>query len=382
MAIPLALIPKDASGNAPMSMMSVQDRIRKSIQDYNALKNKLGAGEITQGDFINQVGAFLPDATLAANRLASGGSGGAKQAQSAGLEDLYKLQREYNVYKSGQELLGRDLSSQEIAEFLPRFGDPFKFDEGRAYLAEVSKQEQNSPENLKKKAPQYSGQVGGFFQDLLKRGATQEEADYFGRLLATGEITPYEVQGFIKATPEFQTQEDTRFRQGLADELAGYDEKAFGRAKDQILSGFAKAGTLNSSALDFAMTDALSKIAENRGGYLAQLSSSQYGGNKEAARQDYLGNLDRFISNQDYSRGRSDQYLDYLTKRSDDLTDYQRERDDYMNFLASQPKKKSGGLGAGIGGLIGAGIGSIYGQPGAGSYIGGGAGGIFDYLNS
>ena len=186
--------------------------------------------------------------------------------------------------------------------------------------------------------------MNDIFTNLLKRGATKDEADYFGRMLASGEVTPYEINQFVQQLPEYRTNQDKEFRTGLQDELAGYDEKAFAKEKENILSRYTQAGLQNSSALDFAMTDALGKLADNRGSYLAQLSASQYGGNKDAARQDYQTSLSRLFGNQDYGRDRSNSQLDYLTQRADQGVDYQRQRDDYLSFLNSQPKQRSGGL--------------------------------------
>jgi hypothetical protein len=41
-------------------------------------------------------------------------------------------------------------------------------------------------------AGQYGGQVGGLFQEMLGRTATQEENDHFGKMLASGEVDPYD----------------------------------------------------------------------------------------------------------------------------------------------------------------------------------------------
>lgn len=343
------------------------------LNHVKGLKQQLGENKISQGDYIKELSQVMPAANDFIRALYGGGSTTANAAKAAGAEELLKLQKEYEVYKNGQELLGRDLTPQEFAQILPRFAD--NIDTGRAYLAEMAKQEEFSPANLAKKATQYSGQIGGFYQDLLNRGASAEEADYFGRLMASGQVTPYEIQQFIRATPEFQQREDKAFREGLEGELAGYDEKAFARERENILSQYTKAGLQNSSALDFAITEALGKMQEQRGAFLGQLSASQYGGNKDAARRDYETQRNRYFDQQDYGRGRSDAYMDYLTQRADEGADYTRQRDDYLRFLSSQPKQRGPGVLdylAGGGQFLG----------GIGDLVGGFRQPSFNYLNS
>lgn len=317
-----------------------EGQLNKAISGYESLKNQLSQGKISQADFTKATSSFIPQLTEYGQRMANAGSAGANAVRSQ-LGKLLEFNKETEIYKAGQEFLGRDLTPQEIAQFKPRFAD--NVDTGRAYLAEFAQQEAKSPQALAKKAPQYSGQVNKTFQDLLSRGATQEEADYFGRLLATGQVTPYEVNQFVQQLPEYQNIQDKAFRGGLEGELAEYDEKAFGRERENILSQYTRAGLQNSSALDFAITDALGKVQEQRGQFLAGLSSQQYGGNKAAARGDYEAQRNRYFEGQDYNRNRSDAYLDYLTQRADQGSDYTRQRDDYMNFLANQPKQKGPG---------------------------------------
>lgn len=358
-----------------------EGQFNEAVNSFNALKTDLDSGKISQADYATISDQLLPSLIQYGHSIMGTGSKAA-DAVKGNVQKLMEFGKDYQVYKAGQELLGRDLTPQEFAQFKPRFAD--NVDTGRAYVAELAKQEANSPAKLGEKAGQYSGQINKTFQDLLSRGATQEEADYFGRLLATGQVTPYEVNQFVQQLPEYQTRQDKSFREGLAGELGQYDEKAFQRERENILSQYTKAGIQNSSALDFAITEALGKIQEQRGQFLGGLSAQQYGGNKEAARQDYQTLLNRSYGNQDYSRNRSDAYLDYLTQRADQGADYERQKNDYLQFLSQQPKQRqSSGLGGAIGTAIGTGIGLIGGPMGgmAGGQIGGGLGSAFDYLN-
>ncbi len=304
----------------------------------------------------------------------------------------------YSAYKSAQDLLGRPLTSNEFAQLAPSFYNPADFSSGittgRAALAQLAERDKQNPENLKTKAPQYTDQVNGLFQDLLKRGASQDEIQHFGTLLASGSVDPYELRTFIQATPEFQTQEDTKFRGSLANELQGYDQDFFSKAKNDVLSQFSNQGITpgTSSSLDFALTDLMGKIATQRGQYLAGLSSSQYQGNKDAARNDYLSGMNNYLGQRNYTQQKSDQNLADFQTRGFNAMDYNTQRNDYLNFLNSQGGRGRSGLGGAIGPVLGAGIGAIgagmvsggMGAPqGAalGAKLGGAGGGAYDYLS-
>lgn len=365
---------------------SVDQPFIDNLKEINRLRGEFNAGNISQTDYISKAGALANKVQDTIKYFSTYSGNAWNWAMSEGGQKFLDLiQPEMNVLNTGKQMLGRDLTANEVAQFTPYFQGPNGEAQGRSALASFAQTEAKNPANLVKKAGQYSDQIGGYYQDLLKRGATKEEADYFGRLMATGEVTPYEIQQFIKATPEFQGNQDREFRSSLSNELGSYDEKAFQRERENILSSFTKAGIQNSSALDFAMTDALSKIQENRGAFLGQLSASQYQGNKEAARSDYQRYLDDYTKDRDYSRSRSDSTMDYLLNRAYQGLDYERQKNDYLNFLANNRGGKRSVGGQLVGGVLGATIGGFTGGPagaGAGYQIGSGLGGGYDYLNS
>lgn len=360
--------------------MSTVDYIKDSLARYKELKAQLDAGDITQSDFVKQAGSFITDASEAGHQLAGSGSNNATAAIGAGLLDLHNYAREYNAYAAGQDLLGRDITKQELADFLPKFTNYKDVDTGRAYIGQLAQQEAKSPQALRKKSGQYSGQVTDVFTNLLGRDATANEKDYYGSLLATGEISPYEIEGLVKRGDEYQGQADTKFREGLKDELMGYNREALGKAGEDIIGRLKQAGITDAENLGFALTDAEKDLLSQNNQFLSGLSSEQYGGNKAMAVSDYKDILDQYLGNQAYGRQRSDSKLDYLTGRADSLTDYARQKQDMMDFLNSQPKKKKSGLGAAVGTLLGGGIGAMYGNPMAGATMGQAGGGIFDYL--
>lgn len=291
------------------------------------------------------------------------------------------------AFDTFSELVGRNPTESEFVSMLPYFQGVNGRMTGAAYVSEFAQQEARSPEALARRAGEYSDDVSRLFGETLGRGADQDELDYYGRLLATEQITPYEVEQLLKNTNEFRTAEDTRFRSSLSDELRGYDTKFFNDAQESVLRRASRAGggSSTSSALDFALTNLMGDIAERRGQYLAGVSAQQYGSNKDAARQDYLGTMDRYLRERDYERNTSDRERDYFRNRSDQNLDYMIQRSDYLNYLNSQRGNQSryGQLAGGLGGAIFGGI-AGGGNPAAinaGYNVGTGLGGGYDWLN-
>lgn len=358
--------------------------IGTAVQTFKDLENQLNSGAISQSDYVALTKQLAPDVQQYIASIAGQGSKQANAAKAAGMDTFNNdILRNVNIYGSGREMLGRDITANELAQLKPRFAGENGLETGRAYLATLAEQDKTSPQNLATKAKGYSTNVGGMFKDLLGRDATAEESDYYGRLLAQ-DVTPYEVQSAIKNTQEYQGNADTKFRGGLKDELMGYNTKAFDKAKEGILSRYQKAGdgVGQSSDLNFAMANALGELNTGTDQFLSNISSSQYGGNKDNARADYQGMLDQFIKGKNYDQTKSDAYLSYLTQRADQGSDYERQMRDYMAMLNKQPKKKNG-TGQMVGSLIGTGVGAYYGGPagaGAGAQAGGAAGGLYDNL--
>ncbi len=316
--------------------------VQAFAKEYAKLKSDLDAGKISQSDYVAIGDQLIPQMAQYTHQLDSGGQKSSEAVRSVGAQSVYDAEKEFNIYKAGQQYLGRDLTPAEVAQIKPKYADGA--DIGNAYVAELGKQEASSPEALGRKAGQYTGDVNSMFQNLLKRGATKDEIDYFGRALASGQTTPYQLSQYVQSLPEYQGQQDTQFRQGLQNELSNYDTQAFQREKDNILSSYAKSGLGNSSSLDFAITDALSKMQTNRDQFLGGLSAQQYGGNKQAALGAYQQSQNQYLQNQDYQRNLGQSNLNYLTGRADQGSDYNRQMSDYLNYLNSQPKQKGPGF--------------------------------------
>lgn len=290
------------------------------------------------------------------------------------------------AYSQYERLFGRPPTQSDINRILPYYLQNTNV--GNAYLEDLKDREVNSPDavaerkrkELAEKAPTYAGDVNRSVQSLLSRGATQQELDYFGKLLASGEVDPYELDQFIQQTPEYRGIQDKSFREGLNQELTAYDTEAFGREKENVISRFAQAGRLNSPALDYALTDLMGKISSERSRYLAGVSADQYAGNKTAAREDYRTNLDRMFGEQDYGRARQDQLEDLYRNRGYEVGDYLTQRSDYMDALGRMQQKRKGGGNIFSGALGGAAVGGSVGGP-WGAALGGVGGGLFGYFD-
>jgi len=355
-----------------------EGQISAAYNAFKQLQDQFQAGQLSSDEFTKIGDAILPQLKNKINSLAGGGSASANAAWNAGGQELLKIIKDYDIIKSSKNILGRDITANDLVSFRPYFEGGN--DIGQAYLAQVKDYESKSPEALKNKSGQYSGDVNSAFQELFGRNATPEEIQHYGAGLASGGLDTYQLKDYIKQTDEYRTAQDKQFREGLNTELGSYDQEAFNKGKEDILSRYTKAGIQHSPALDLALTNLMGDIAKERGRYLAGLSAQQYGGNKELARSDYEATLNKYMSDRNYERDlRQNQMNDYLN-RGREVGDYYRQRDDYMSMLDRIPRNSKSNKWSQIGGLAGAAAGSYWGPQGAsaGYQIGQGAGGFFD----
>ncbi len=355
---------------------------------FKELQDQLSSGKITQQQYVDVAGQLAPEVKNHIYSIASRGSREANAAEAAGASTFNNdTTRDLDIYKTGRELLGRDLTKNELYSLRPKFSGPNGADTGKAYLAELADQEAKSPEALAKNAPSYSPQVNDMYTRLLGRAPTAAESSHYGSLLASGDMDQLGVEQQVQAGQEYQGGQDKKFREGLKTDLQGFNQTGFDKAKEGILSTYTKAGLQNSSDLDFAIANAMKELNQGSDQFLSGLSSSQYGGNKEAARGDYQTMLNTYLGNKANATGRSNSLLDYYTQRADQGTDYQTQMNDYMSLLDKQPKKRRGGIGGALGPLVGMGAGALLAGPGgaaAGAQLGGqfgqAGGGMYDYL--
>lgn len=301
-----------------------------------------------------------------------------------------------SAYDEMVSALGREPTTDEYSQLVQAFQGPNWAVNGRAAVSQYAQQIKSDPNNPNSPAnphnagyqdylAPYTGSVSEQYQSILGRAPTSDELQHFSSILASGQSDAYGLQNYLKQLPEYTNAQDAQFRTGLNDELAGYDQKAFGREKNDIMADYARRGfgVGNSPSLDYALTDLMGKIAENRGGFLANLSAQQYGGNKQLAVGNYQNSLNQMYDQNQANRQRQNQLTDSYMNRGYEGADYLTQKNDYMNYLNSQ-KKRGNPWGQLIGGAIGAGAGAYFGGPQgaqAGYGVGSGLGGSYDYLN-
>lgn len=260
------------------------------------------------------------------------------------------------AWRKFSDLFGRNPSQAELAQIIPHYlgADPNHTNnaDGDAFIGMLYSQQQNTPDKLYKKqrdewmagAPDQYGDVQGIFQSTYGREADQNELDHYGMLLSSGQADPYQLREFLMTRPEYTNAEDKKFRGQLAGELEGYDASFFGRAKEDVISRYAKMGRPTSPALDVALTDLQAQIAERRGQYMASLSASQYGNNKELATAGYKRTQDDAIGRQ--NAGYEADYLNFQNNwaRTNEVQDYTRQQKDYERMMDAYGHPKPGPL--------------------------------------
>lgn len=293
------------------------------------------------------------------------------------------------AYSSFKGLFGRAPNTNEFSQVIPAFSGPNGGVNGNAFLANLQNQYKSNPtldpgsqQNTQKPAD-VSGSVNQQFQSILGRAPTADEASHFNQAIQSGQTDAYSLGNFLKQMPEYTNAQDTQFRGGLNKELENYDVQEFGRQKQDVISDYAKRG-INpgaSPSLDYALTDLMGKIAQNRSAYLASLSSAQYGGNKDLAIGNYQNSLNQMYGQQQNNQQNQQGLGNALMQRGWQGQDYQTQMNDYMQYLNSQPRRSGNGFGGALSGATsGATAGGMAGGP-WGALAGGVAGGVGGYLN-
>jgi hypothetical protein len=283
------------------------------------------------------------------------------------------------IVKSYKETFGRLPTVNEVSLAAPAF--QASGTSGNAYVAQLY-QSQNPNEAAKKGASNQYGSVDQLFQSKLGRGATQEEKDHFGTLLASKQYDLYDIGDMLDNLPENVRKQDEDFRKGLTDTLQKQDQQYY---NEKVLPGIRQSflqsgGTLdpNDSTYAAALANAAKEQNTTREGFLSNLTSSQYEGNKNRAYSDYVNNFN-------YSRGRTDSAADRNTQRMYDYENFNMQKQAYDAYLSRYGKRSQGqGIGQMAGGIIGGAAGAYFGGPqGAsagyqmGAGLGGGVGSFF-----
>jgi len=250
-----------------------------------------------------------------------GPGGGQKAAEMVAWTDFYKQ-------------FGRNPTQSELNMLSSAYlsGDPNLLNSGtgKSALTQYYMSLSNTPANYYKRqqatwakeAPKQYDNVNSVFKSLYGRDATKDEMSHYSNLLASGQADTYQLSQFLQTLPEYTNKTDEDFRKSLSGELESSDQSFFNRAKEDVISRYARMGRTTSPALDVALTDLQAKLNENRGQFMAQLAASQYGKNKDVA-------INSFGKTQDDVMGRINQNADYqykgyqdLLKRTQDIQDY------------------------------------------------------------
>ncbi len=311
-----------------------------------------------------------------------GGGGGGPGPSGMRDETLYATE-------DWQQIFGRAPTPAELAQVLPSYIDvnnphiPNKAG-GKAFVASLFQAQENTPEKLYARqqaeylvnAPKFYGQIGGMFQSLLGRTATQDELSHFGKLLASGTVDSYQLQDFLKQQPEYTQKADETFRNQLSGQLQGYDKQYFEeQVMPSIQSNFAKQGrSVDSSGFAQALGQAGNQQNQQRQQYLAQLSAAQYGNTQSNAYDAY-----RQFAQNNMALQQQGSYAGVA--RQNELTDYQMQSQAYENYLKRFGKRTSPGAAALQGGLSGAAAGAMTGNPYA-ALFGGLAGAGLGYYSA
>lgn len=204
------------------------------------------------------------------------------------------------------------------------------------------------------------------FQQILGRAPTQDELDYFGKFITSGELQAAEIGQILQSTPEYQRAQLGKDVSTFGDTLRATDEQTLQRGAElagaQAQSRFAGLGRPNSSAMAaqvFGQTGQLANsLAQSRQSALAQFYGQGLQANAAMGARQGMGATQRGYNERDTMRQRSWDIEDYYRQKND-AADYERA---HSGWNAITPEFAIGTL-AGIGGKI------------AGGWAGGRAGG-------
>lgn len=290
-----------------------------------------------------------------------------------------------NIANAYVDYMGRLPTPIEVEKAYAAFAE--KGGHGESYVAQLADDEQNSPENVKKKqdekAKQYQPGIASVIKSTLGRDPTPEETQHFASLKAQG-FDDYEIGQALQQLPEYQQKQDAASREALRGELSTADQKFFNDSvMPTIQAKFAMQGrTFDGSGFQAQIANAAKDIESQRSTYLAQMGREDYTNQRGQAVNQYLNDLSRNYSNQDYAKQRSDSTADQMLQRQYQLQDYNTQASAYNDYLRNYGKRGSNGLTGAVSGAAGGAATGTMILPGWGTAIGAGIGGIAGYFGS
>lgn len=205
--------------------------------------------------------------------------------------------------------------------------------------------------------------VTNLFQGLFNRTPTSDEVDYFGKQLASGSTSLYEIKQSLMTHPEYlqiqakqqqdlQTQQSEQARNALGSQLLQSENEAFAKAQPDIIASYMRAGRLGSSGLDSALAKARADLANKREDILANAAYQQSVAQSGYNQQNFVNNQNQGF--QQYARDSAPSYnaqayqaqlpfqaLNQFGARANDLQDYYTQQNDYSRYLQDAREQQS-----------------------------------------
>lgn len=320
-----------------------------------------------------------------------GKKGGAPFASGGADEKAYATQDFWDIFH-------RAPTEDELAQIVPIYygadqHTPNKV-QGRAYVASLFQQQENTPEAIYKKqqaqyqtdAPKFADKVNAAFQANMGRDATESEKAHFGALMAGGQDN-YQVEQALQQTTEYNTKQTQDFTKNLGTQLQATNADYFSKyLLPAIQSQNAQAGrSQDSSGYQAQVVNAGQQQNYDLQNYLAQVAATGYQGSVNNNAENYKGLLSQQYGLQNAGVNNTLANNAANTQYGQNLNMYKMQQDAYNNYLSRYGKREGNqGTGALLGGVAGGVLGGIYGGPmGAtagytvGSGIGGAAGSYF-----
>jgi hypothetical protein len=331
----------------------MEGKVGRAVTELTDLRNQATAGKISQDDYVNALGSLMPSITNLVGSIASRGSDAANAISAPMATITNDFQKEYQMQTAASSMLGRTLTANELAQLKPSYMGPNGDVTGPAALASFAENEASdptsstsklNPNNPNNTLSQYNSAVNDQFKSVLGRDATADELSHFSSLIGTNQTDAYGLQSFLKSTQEYQDTQDKSFRDDLNTQMTDYDTYAFNQmGAPQLMSQYAQTmgGQGTSPSLDYAMTDLMGKIAQNRQATLTGLSASQYGSNKESAMSDYKTSMNQYYNNLSQNRAQNNDLQNYYNQQGLSGMDYQTQQRDYQNYVNQMTRQQS-----------------------------------------
>ena len=332
----------------------------------------------------------------------------AKLMMTQAAKDIQAVKTEYKI------AFGEELTPAEAAK-LYTSGLEITYDiRGDSYALDAARAQIKVNFNKSIKDPTFDPRTGG------KKLATDDQVTQARELISKYGLDPedpemlmqvtdaimsgmksYEIAAGLKNTPEYQKiqadEEQAKFkteaeaaRGQLSTELLRQQQEAFAKAQPQILSGYMKAGRLNSSSVDAALANAQKELESQRQAYMGNIAYQDAVTGAGYNRQDFLNNTANAFAqyqaqNQPWAVQRANAFqsaystpienMNTMQQRNWNMQDWNLQKSYYDEMNRADANNGFAGAlsGAGTGAMTGASVGGPWGTL-IGGLVGGGIG--------